>query len=223
MGDKIVAWSFSSLEQFRNCPRQYQAERVTKEVPYKETPQTKQGNWLHKMFEDYIAQGRALPPELREFQPMLDRMKAQWPGLHAERKLAINAQFQPVDYFAKDVWCRGKVDAWSVDGAVCRVADWKTGKRKHDYDQLLLMALLTMCQFPEVERVIAGFYWTRDRKFDVEKFDREHWHSYWERFVPDVKRLERAMQLNVWQEQPSGLCNGWCPVESCTYWRPRRT
>lgn len=222
MAEKIIAWSFSALEQFRNCPRQYQAEKVTKEVPYKETPQTKQGKWLHKMFEDYLGKNRALPPELLEFKPMLDRLKQTWPNVQAERKLAINAKFEPVEYFAKDTWCRGQVDAWSIDGELCRVADWKTGKRKYDYDQLLLMALLTMCTFPQVQRVKAGFFWTQEKAFDVEEFHRKDWHSHWERFLPDVTRLQRAMDLNVWQEQPSGLCNGWCPVQTCAYWKPKR-
>lgn len=221
MGAKIASWSFSALEQFRNCPRQYQAERITKEVPYVEGPHQKHGKWVHKMFEDYVGLDRALPPELAEYRPMLDRVRA-WPNVKPEWRLAINKQFEPCDYFAKDTWCRAQVDIWSVDGDLCRVVDWKTGKRKYDYDQLLLNGLLTMCHLPNVQRIKSAFYWTQEKVFDVQEFHRKDWHQHWQRFLPDVARIERAAELNVWQERPSGLCNGWCRVESCAYWKPKR-
>lgn len=223
---KIASWSFSAIEQFRNCPRQYQAERVTKEVPYVEGPHQKHGNWVHKMFEDRLNKGRALPPELKEFEPTLKRIKETWPAVRAEMALAIDDKLQPTEYFSKTAWCRAKIDVCSIGGALCRVVDTKTGKRKYDYDQLLLNALIVMCHFPEVQTVKAAFFWTKEsdpkKRFDVETFKREHWHDYWQRFLPDVALLQQAMDLNVWQEKPSGLCNGWCRVESCPYWKPRR-
>lgn len=538
MSKKIASWSFSALEQFRNCPRQYQAERITKEIPYVEGPAQKHGNWVHKMFEDYIASGRALPPELLEFRAILDRV-CQWPDVKPEWALAIDKEFKPIEYFSKQAWCRAKVDVWSVDGDLCRIVDWKglpldtelptpegfttmgavsegdlvfgsdgaparvvakspvtrracfdvvfddntavtcddvhlwsttrgvlpvtelkmgdavpvclpaqytkcalpvdpyvfglwladgkhtsseitkpdefvweeivrrgyelgarcpsnlasgktatrtikgirrhlvalgvmgnkhipdmylyagveqridllrglmdgdgnanparkqavftttnrrlsdsvkqlaeslgqrvnqatttqrgfgltvtayplawrpqhginpfllprkasridagwgpgasshrrvvavvprasrdtaciavdspdntylctrsyvpthnTGKRKYDYDQLLLNGLLTMCHLPNVNRVKSAFFWTKEGKFDVQEFKREDWHTHWQRFLPDVARIERASELNVWQEKPSGLCNGWCRVESCVYWKPKQT
>jgi hypothetical protein len=535
---KIASWSFSAIEQFRNCPRQYQAERITKEVPYVEGPHQKHGNWVHKMFEDRINKNRTLPPELKEFEPVLKRIK-EWPAVRAEMALAIDDKLQPTEYFSKTAWCRAKIDVWSVDGNLCRIVDWKglplttpiatpdgfttmgalsvgdyvlggsgrpcrvvgksavnirpcytvhfddrtsvvcdnvhlwsttrgvvpveeleegdeipvsgpaehtekelridpyvlglwladgkhtsgeitkpdafvwneiarrgfsvgddysglakcetrtvlglrtglremgllgskhipqqylhgsiqqrtdllrglmdgdgnanparkqavftttdkalsdqvkqlveslgqrvnqacvtargfgvetiayplswrpqhglnpfllprkadrispewgagnswcrrvvdvtpedpretqcisvdsddntylctssyipthnTGKRKYDYDQLLLNALVTMCHFPEVDTVKSAFFWTKEpdkkKQFDVETFSREHWHDYWQRFLPDVALLQQAVDLNVWQERPSGLCNGWCRVESCPYWKPKR-
>lgn len=219
---KIVSWSFSAVEQFRNCPRQFQAERVTKEIPYVEGAHQKKGKYIHKMFEDYIKSGRALPPELVKFKPVLDRIVSTWPNVKAEWRMAINKQFTATGYFDKDAWCRAQVDVWSVSGDLCRIADWKTGKRKYDYDQLLLNALLTMCHLPEIQRVKSAFFWTETGEFDVVEFSRGDWHAHWARFLPDVSQIERAHDLGVWQEKPSGLCNGWCKVESCVYWKPKK-
>jgi hypothetical protein len=41
--------------------------------------------------------------------------------------------------------------------------------------------------------------------------------------VPDLKQYATAFKTDVWQPRQSGLCNGWCPVTECEFWKPKRT
>ena len=44
-------WSYSSLKQYLNCPKQYQEIRVLKNFTTQDTPQTIYGKEVHKALE----------------------------------------------------------------------------------------------------------------------------------------------------------------------------
>ena len=50
-------WSFSSLKQFTNCPRQYYEVKVQRNFEIRETEQIKYGKEVHKALEDYVRDG----------------------------------------------------------------------------------------------------------------------------------------------------------------------
>ena len=79
---KIPAWSFSSLKLFETCPRKYQAEKVTKEVPYTETEATVYGTELHKASEDFIRDGTPIPERFAFVRPYLDRKSTRLNSSH---------------------------------------------------------------------------------------------------------------------------------------------
>jgi hypothetical protein len=90
--------------------------------------------------------------------------------------------------------------------------DWKTGKRKMDSDQLLLMAAFLFTYYPKVSVVDTGFVWLKENKIDRKEVSRNDVGTIWGTFVQRSKRLETAYEQDVWLAKPSGLCNGWCPV-----------
>ena len=40
-------WSYSGIKLYDTCPRKYQSEKVTKEVPFKDTTATLYGKEIH--------------------------------------------------------------------------------------------------------------------------------------------------------------------------------
>jgi hypothetical protein len=40
-------------------------------------------------------------------------------------------------------------------------------------------------------------------------------------FDTQLDRLETAMDNGVFNANPSGLC-GWCPIDTCEHWKPRK-
>ena len=125
---KPKPWSHTALEQFKNCPRQYHAERVEKRFPYVEGPEAAYGNRVHKDFEDRILIGKPLPADVQSHELYLSRL-IELPGIgEAEQKIALNTRGQPCGYWDADVWYRGKVDYLKINGDMARVYDWKTGK-----------------------------------------------------------------------------------------------
>ena len=44
------AWSFSALDDFKNCPKAYYEKRIAKSVSETESEEMRWGNFVHKAF-----------------------------------------------------------------------------------------------------------------------------------------------------------------------------
>ncbi len=219
---KPIAWSYSALTRYLTCGKQYHHLNVLKD--FEDTPSEKSiwGERLHKYMAEMVV--RRSEPELAhrsEFAylaPVIDRFRAIAGECRVERQVAINNKFKETEWWAEDAWCRGIFDAVWVNGDTAKIVDWKAGRRKVDSRQLKLFALLAFCIYPEVNRVNTAFVWLQSGQIDIEKFKREDFTYLWQDLLPDVRRLEIAHKTQTWIPKPSGLCKGWCPVKSCSFW-----
>lgn len=209
---ELKAWSYSALTAFETCPRRYQVTRVTKEVVEKQTEATIWGNRVHKALELFAEKGTPLPEELKEYERYVKKIHSYEGKRVTEQKMAIDKNFRPTTWMAKNVWCRGIIDIGVVGSDKAYLLDWKTGKRKPDSDQLKLFAALAFVHYPWIDKVVTGFIWLKEGKFDKETFTREQITEIWGEFLPRIKRLEQAYTDDKWLAKPSGLCKNWCPV-----------
>jgi hypothetical protein len=225
-------WSFSALERFDTCPKQYHEIVVVKRIKDTEGAAAGYGNFVHEHAEGYLKQpGYQLPvsnPESMNAFPVPAKYKDYFDALlklpgehHVEMKMALNKQLQPVEYYAKDVWVRGKGDFVAVDGVLARGVDHKTGKRKPSR-QMVLMALLIFYHFPKVEEVRTAFFWLKTNERDTGKYRRADIPAMWNMFLTSLKQYKEAYARDIWQPRQSGLCAGWCPVTDCEFWKPKR-
>ena len=155
---------------------------------------------------------------------MLFRSKLEdLPGIHnVEQKIALDRKLQPTNFFAEDVFFRGIIDYIKVDGACAYVVDYKTGKPHQKFDQLQLFALHTFALYPDVDLVHVRFYWTQTEDETRYSYRRDDVAGIWRKFIPDLKQYAEAFKTDTWQPRQSGLCNGWCPVKECEFWKQRR-
>lgn len=209
MVSKAPAWSFSSLNDYQNCPRSYQLKRVLKVVPNVETEAMRHGTIQHEHLEFRVAKGTTLPPELQWMEPHIKTMEESGAKMVAEQAVGLTKGLTPTGFFAKDVWCRGKLDLTLQYEDSSTVLDWKTGKRKFDSDQLMLFAGFEMAARPEIDKVKTGYVWLKEKKIDSETFTRKDLPTIWGHFMPKVERVERSYEKDEWPAKPSGLC-GWC-------------
>lgn len=70
---KVPAWSYSSLKLFDTCPRKYEAERITKEVPFTDNVATIYGKEFHLACEEFIRDGKPLDPRFEWMRGNLRR------------------------------------------------------------------------------------------------------------------------------------------------------
>lgn len=223
MSVRPLPWSHTSLKQFKNCPKQFHQVRVLKAVKEEQGEAALWGERVHKHFEDRIAEGTSLPIELQQHEPYLAKLDAMAGEGFTEQKIALDMAAQPCGFFDKDVWFRGVIDYKKVHGPLALVADYKTGNPKNaDPTQLKLFALHTFAAHPEVAVVKTQFYWTQTLSTTGETFARADVPKLWQTFLPDLKQYSAAFRDDVWQPRQTGLCNGWCPVTTCEYWRPKR-
>ena len=213
---KSPNWSFSSIKNFQQCPKQYQHKYIFKEIPFEETESILYGNRFHKAAEDYIGKGIALPKEFERYQKALDALNA-WPGeKHCELKFALDEDLEPCDFKSRTAWWRGIADLLIIDGERAFVVDYKTGSDKYaDRGQLELMAMAVFKHFPEVTSVRAGLFFVVAGSFPKESYKAEDQDELWVKWLTEYGRLRTAHDTGIFNPKPSGLCRRHCPVESC--------
>jgi len=214
-------WSFSSLKDFINCPKQYHEVKVLKRVEKSTTKQMLYGTEVHKACEDYVGEGKPLPKNYQRFKKMLDALAEISGTKYVEHKMALNKALDPCG-FDSGYWVRGIADLLIVDGDVAYVVDYKTGSNKYpDPKQLKLMGLMVFSHFPEVQTVKAGLLFVMHDSFMPEEYQRSDVDKLWKVFEPDLERLKSAYSNNVWQPNPTPLC-GWCPVKTCEFYKEKQ-
>jgi len=131
--------------------------------------------------------------------------------LLVEQELTLNVELKPTGWSDDDAWLRTKIDVLVINQKDAKVLDWKTGKRKPDFDQLELYALQIFTHYPEVERVAVGFVWLKDKAMDREVYMRQDAATLWTKLLTQIKRIEKSVETDNWPARPSGLCR-FCPA-----------
>ena len=223
---KPLPFTFSSLDTFRNCPSQYHHKYVLKDVTEVQSPQAAYGDDVHQLFQAYIEAGGETPlrPDLKPHQAKLDQLLAKDGIFWCEEKVAFDKRLQPCRYDDPDRLWRGKADFRLVDRAEqsATLVDYKTGKKHDKWAQLAIYALHTFALFPKVNLINAQFYWTKDCTTTKKVWGRDDIEGLWLMFAGDLAQYKQAFKTDTWQERPSGLCRGWCPVTTCQHWQPKR-
>jgi hypothetical protein len=216
---KLPAWTYSQLDNFETCPKKFYHIRVAKDVVDPPNEHSKWGERVHTALEHRVLEGTPLPEGMQQWDEIANKIM-QLPGEKlAEHKMAINKSFEPCSW--DDAWCRGIGDLVVTHKDSAFVGDWKTGKRKPT-EQLMLYAGKVFATFKQINKVTTGFIWLKEKKIDKEVFTRDQVSEIWNKFIPRVAKLESAYERDSWPARPSGLCNGWCPVKACKFYKDKK-
>lgn len=217
-----IAWSYSRLQTYQACPRQFKFSYVDK-VPREEGPALKRGQDRHELLEKHVKGERVrFPKDLARIRPELDKIRKL--GARAELELAFTAKWDPTGWFDKDAWLRIKIDLQyrqATDPTALRVCDYKTGRirpEQHE-EQLRLYGLATMMTEPKASSVTTEVWYVDHEPAprplatqiapNFQKAIREQ-RTYWERKVRPLLKDKRFTPT------PGHAC-GWCPYS----WRKR--
>jgi len=218
---QTVKWSFSSLKDYVNCPKQYHHIKVLRDFTKKITTHLLYGSKVHKAIENYSHGNAELPKNYARFKPAVDSV-LEIPGERfIEHKMAITNAYVPCDFYDPKYWVRGIADLLIVDDDTAYVVDYKTGSNQYaDVKQLKLMALMTFKFFPEVEEVRGGLLFVMHNSFVNETYTRDKEKEYWGSFSADLQRLANSFKTDSWPANPTSLCR-WCPVSTCEFYGER--
>lgn len=214
----MIKWSYSSLKQYKTCPKQYYEIRVAKNFVPVEGDDARYGKEVHRALESYVRDGTPLPEFYQRFKNMVDPL-LDIPGTkYCEIEMALTIDKQPCAFDSPEYWVRGVADLLIVDKDIAFVIDYKTGKTGYaDPNQLKLMGLMVFAHFPEVQRIKTGLLFVVYNTFIDEEYKRSDTEALWKVFQPDLQRLSIAYDNTIWPAQPTGLCRKHCPVETCKY------
>ena len=215
-------WSYSSLKQYENCPKQYYEVKVLQNFITEPTPQMVYGTEVHEALELYVKEGKELAKNYQRFKKMVDSLLAISGEKHTEFKMALTKKLEPCDFEDQKRWVRGVADLVIIDGDQAYVIDYKTGSNKYpDPKQLRLMSLMVFVHFPEVNSIKAGLLFVLKNSFIQESYTRDDIYKSWKSFDQSLTRLTNSYDTNEWIPNPTPLC-GWCPVDTCEHHKPRR-
>jgi predicted RecB family nuclease len=214
-----LTWSYSSLGLFQQCPRKYYHLRVLKDIKEPETTAILYGKEVHLALEEYIRDGKPVPPQFKEFTEIADMLKAMPGDKLCEYKMGLTKDIQACGFFDENVWFRGVADLLIINGDTARVIDYKTGKSSEfaDKKQLELMALAVFKHFPKVRIVKAGLIFLVANDFVKASFEKKDAPLTWLKWIQETDRLEEAHEVNVWNPKPNFTCRKYCLVKDCEH------
>lgn len=210
-------WSFSSLKQYQNCPKQYYELTVAKNFTQIPSQAMIYGNQVHSALEHYVKEGKELPKNYQRFKPLVDDVIAIPGDKLPEHRMALTKEKSPCTFNADERWVRGIADMVIIDDDYAFIIDYKTGSDKYpDLKQLRLMSLMTFAHFPHVKKVKAGLLFLMHNNFMPEEYHRDDMDKSWDAFKVPLTRLENSYDTNTWLPNPTPLCK-FCPVKTCEF------
>lgn len=212
-------WSYSSISLFQQCPRKYYRLRIVKDIVEPPQQHLIYGTEVHKAAEDYVCNDKSLDPRYGFLRPTLDALKAL-PGMKlCEYEMGITKEFEPCGFRDENVWFRGIADLLIIDGEQAHLVDYKTSKSSQyaDRKQLELLALLVFKHFPYIKSIKAGLVFVVAEDLVKAAYDTDIQEKAWSKWLPEIQRLEKAMETDVWNAVPNFTCRKFCPVLDCEH------
>ncbi len=227
-------WSYTSLQEFLTCPAQWAAKRYFKTIKDVESEAMRWGNIIHATAEHYLKSKLDQPHKLNEInkdalplvQKYCDAILASGAEIHVEREFCFTEKFVPCGWRDWDtVWVRGKGDVLAKKNEKLLIADWKSGKRKEDFLQLRLFAVLAALTpgFEDVTEFDPRFIFLKepDPKKAVlrlpEPIKRSELKPVLAEILGHVRRMEEAWRTEVFIARRNGLCKNWCANTDCAH------
>ena len=151
----------------------------------------------------------------------LDSLTAKKGEKLCEFKMGLTESLEPCGFYADNVWWRGIADLviLDADNHIAWVVDYKTGKsaRYADKGQLELMALATFKHFPVVKEVRAGLLFVVCNQLIKDKYKQTDQTLLWAKWTDSFSLMQEALDNDVWNPRPSGLCKNHCAVLECAH------
>lgn len=220
----VIPWAYGKLEAYQTCPRAFYARYIAKTTPTPRTEPIIWGEQVHKALELRVAQDRALPDNMKQWERFASQL-ANAPGdKYCELKIGITINLEAEDFWASEkLWNRGVEDIVIVNGHKALVGDYKTGKKKPKSKQLAAAAMRIFAKFPQVEEVTSCFFWLQGADPCTAAgqtraiYTRESIQPEIEYFFDEVEQMIWSEENNAWPAKPNGLCKSWCDEFTCPH------
>ncbi len=202
--------SYTLLNTYDICPHQAYRRMVAKDIPFVETAEMSHGSKVHAGMEKRIKTGHVIYPEYEPF------VAAFIPyGPHAEVKMGIRSNGEPCDFFAGDVWFRGKLDVVVTWEANAFIGDWKTGKVRENADELELFGVMLKARQPNLQKITGSYIWLKTGTIG-QKYDLSDTAGKFRSLASRMDELHNAQKFDHWPKQEGPLC-AWCSVLDCEF------
>lgn len=234
MGEIALSWS--RLSDYNQCPLKFKMKYIEKDSMFKEdesaSPHLVRGSNVHKALENYVVQKQSdgqIPvkvsslPEVENTKPFVDRFLNHYQVVIPETQIAIDKNWQRVEWFSKDAYYRVIMDLIAIRPEDVVIVDYKTGKMR-DYDggptgkgQLHLSGAVSLHLWPEIPKVTTTYAYVDHRQTINKTFtqdDKDELRAHFDREYDKVNS-DKEFKPTV-----NEFCK-WCPMtrKQCPYSR----
>ena len=199
----IIAWSYSALKVFEECPYRSYIQRV-KKVPEPSSPAADRGTQIHQEAEDYVkGELGELPDSLKKFKDDFEELR----HLYAEAQVELEGEWgftkewEICGWMEGRTWARIKLDALvHQDEQSARVIDYKTGKKfgneiSHS-QQALLYAIATFLRYPDLEFVQTELWYLDKNETTKRSYTRAEAMEFFPAFNARAVRMTTETEFN---------------------------
>jgi len=219
----FLAWSFSRLKQYLECPKQLWHSIAPKNHPdriaFVQSKAMLDGVEIDNALTARIKSGAPLPEKFAPYEGLCSSIIAS-PGVKLTQvQLALDQAFKPCGYKDWDnAWVRVIYDLAILNGAHMFCWDWKNGQIWLDEDQLRLFATVGFHVYPETEVISTSYIWLKHGQTSDRTYRRRELPDLWQTFLPDVERMQTSWRNNHWPANPKrgkASCK-FCPVNQAS-------
>lgn len=219
-----TALSWSRVSDYRQCPHKFRGKYIEKWPEFKvldkdKNPHLVRGDQVHKQLQKYVrlkldgipTESVVFLPEVDQTIPLINGIMDNY-GVIPEQQIAIDENFQRVNWFSDDAWFRVIIDLIG-HGQDLFLGDYKTGKM-NDYSgslkelgQLHMTAVVGMAIWPEYDECSSLYIYVDHKKTVPCKLRRE------DAFETMRERLQEEHALinddDEYVERKNQFCK-WC-------------
>ncbi len=212
--------TFTNLNTYDStCPHQFYRRYIVKDIPYVETDAMRHGNAVHKAMELRIGNKMPLPPEFAHWEPFAEPFDGR--NAKCELKLGMTKEGTTCDFFAKDAWLRGKLDAVVVNNEKAYLNDWKTGNSKYeDRFELDVGALLLQAARPQTKVIKGQYTWLKENRPGT-VYDLSCTVLTMKKVDDIVRSIERDRASGQFEKRRGPLC-AYCDCFDCEHNRKNK-
>ena len=231
---KRIAWSWSRLSVFEECPKKFFGLFISKEISQdNDNPIFVRGREAHSALEvsmQNLLQGRPIdlpetvypdnPVRVGHVAPLLQKLHAgaNWDTIYTEQKVAFDEAMNRVKYFNKHppVWLRGSFDLNAIDTQKrhALIIDYKTGKKRHvehGRGQLALFAMTAFATYPQVDTITTCYLWLEHNVKTVQNYSRADYGQLLQEFGGRSELIQLCNESGNWPAKKNNRCC-WCPA-----------
>ena len=232
----MIALSWSRLSDYHQCPLKFKLKYLEKHHLFKEesttSPHLVRGSNVHKALENYVIQSTSNGelevkitslPEVEATKPFVDRFLTNYTTVIPETQIAINSNWERVEWFSKDAYYRAILDLIALRPSDVAIIDYKTGKMR-DYDggpsgkgQLHLSGAISLHMWPDIPEVSTTYAYVDHKQTITKKFTQADRQELREHFDEEHNRVNSDTKFRPTVNE---FCK-WCPAtrDMCPYSR----
>jgi PD-(D/E)XK nuclease superfamily len=220
----IPVLTFTSLNDYRVCPKRFYHKYVAKDCPQEvKSSQQKGGSNLHDSLRKRIKLREPLPEEHAHLESVVSQVEMFDTDSikYIETEMAIDFEGKKIGYNDHRALLRSKPDLAICNAPVAVLVDWKSGNVWEDPLELCIQALLLRAHRPELTMISGLYVWLKLPKIGALHVDVVNDTGRTLRNLLAMRKMmDTRLANNDWPPDEGPLC-GWCPVghNQCSFKR----